>query len=72
MPSTTGRLGTGLGPPLGEGSGSGSSGASFSHISSVSSGWRMSMVRLRAIAHLLIHRCTTQPTAARFFTAAQL
>ena len=36
MPSTTGRLGTGFGPPLGEASGSGSSGMSFSHISSVS------------------------------------
>lgn len=72
MPSTTGRLGTGLGPPLGDGSGSGSSGASVSHISSVSSGWRMSMVRLRAMAHLLISGCTTQPTAGRFFTIDQL
>src|SRR5215472_9096145 len=49
MPSTTGRLGTGLGPPLGEGCGSGRTTASSCHCSSVSSGWRMLMTRLRAI-----------------------
>jgi hypothetical protein len=44
MPSTTGRLGTGFWPPPGEACGSGSSGASLSQASSVSSGSGISMV----------------------------
>jgi hypothetical protein len=38
IPSNTGRFGMGLGPPLGEALGSGKSGPSFSHCSSVNSG----------------------------------
>ena len=38
IPSNTGRLGIGLGPPLGEAFGSGNSGESFSHCSLVNSG----------------------------------
>jgi len=53
MPSTTGRLGTGVGPPLGDGCGSGRTCESKAHWSSVSSGWRMLMTRLRAMTHLL-------------------
>lgn len=72
MPPTTGRLGAGLGPPSGEATGAGGWGAILAPISSVSSGWRMSMVRLRAMVHFLSLGCTTQRPGGRFFTSAGL
>lgn len=72
MPSTTGRLGIGLGPPRSEAAGSGSRGASLAHCSSVSSGCRISINRLRLINTSLCRRGFTKPQRSTPLTSNQL
>ena len=72
MPSTTGRLGIGLGPPLTDAAGSGSRGASLAHCSSVNSGCRISINRLRLIDTSLCRRRSTKPQKSPLLTSNQL
>jgi hypothetical protein len=72
IPSTTGRLGIGLGPPLSEAAGSGSKGASLAHCSSVNSGCRISINRLRLIDTSLCRRRFTKPQKSPLLTSNQL
>src|SRR5262249_44740748 len=72
IPSTTGRLGTGLGPPFGDAAGSGSTIDSSSHCSSLSSGWRMSITRFLAMEHLRVRRrCFTNSKCLRHYQLRQ-